>query len=74
MDNKSLNKILDLIKEEIIPMTKEGIKLGNKIFGAAIIKKTDLFGRGHKYKKVDIDNNFPEYLIKNYEKFKKFII
>ena len=41
MNNKSLNKILDLIKEEIIPMTKEGIKLGNKIFGAAIIKKTD---------------------------------
>ena len=39
-----------------------------------ISKKTDLFGRGHKYKKVEIDNTFPEYLIKNYENFKKFII
>ena len=39
-----------------------------------ISKKTDLFGRGHKYKKVKIDNTFPVYLIKNCEKFKRFII
>jgi len=39
-----------------------------------INKQTDLFGRGHKYKKIEIDNTFPAYLLKNYEKYKKFII
>ena len=39
-----------------------------------INKHSDLFGRGHIYKKIEIDNTFPEYLKKNYEKFKKFII
>ena len=39
-----------------------------------INNKTDLFGRGHKYEKVEINNTFPKYLTKNYEKFKEFII
>ena len=37
-------------------------------------KKKDLFGRGHIYEKVEIDNTFPEYLINNQNKFNKFII
>ena len=39
-----------------------------------IEKKIDLFGRGHVYQKVEIDHTFPEYLKKNEDKFKKFII
>ena len=39
-----------------------------------IKKQNDLFGRGHKYQKIEIDNSFPEYFRKNYEKFKDFII
>ena len=39
-----------------------------------IKNRIDLFGRGHKYKKIEIDNNFPSYLINNIHKFKKFII
>ena len=39
-----------------------------------IENKMDLFGRSHKYKKVEIDNTFPSYLINNTDKFKKFII
>ena len=39
-----------------------------------IKNKIDLFGRGHKYEKVEIDHTFPNYLINNKEKFKKFII
>ena len=39
-----------------------------------IKKQNDLFGRGHKYQKIEIDNSFPEYFRKNYEKFKNFII
>ena len=35
---------------------------------------TDLFGRGHQYQKIEIDETFPSYLKNNIEKFKKFII
>ena len=38
-----------------------------------IKNKIDLFGRGHKYKKIDIDDKFPKYLIKNKKKFENFI-
>ena len=34
----------------------------------------DLYERGHQYKKVSLDNSFPEYLIKNKNKFKYFIM
>tara|TARA_B110000027_G_scaffold91248_1_gene96511 strand:+ start:2051 stop:2860 length:810 start_codon:yes stop_codon:yes gene_type:complete len=33
----------------------------------------DLFKRGHKYQKIEIDNNFPEYIFKNKEQFKEWI-
>tara|TARA_Y100001970_G_scaffold278856_1_gene385172 strand:+ start:5341 stop:6147 length:807 start_codon:yes stop_codon:yes gene_type:complete len=33
----------------------------------------DLFDRGENYKKVDIDETFPKYLVDNLDKFKKFI-
>ena len=39
-----------------------------------IERKIDLFGRGHIYQKVEIDDTFPDYLKKNSDKFKKFII
>ena len=34
----------------------------------------DLFGRNHKYKKVDIDSSFPEIIYKDKENFRKFIL
>ncbi len=39
-----------------------------------IHERMDLFGRGHDYKKIEIDNTFPEYLKNNLEKYKKYII
>ena len=33
----------------------------------------DLIGRDHEYFRVDIDSNFPEYLINNKEKYKDWI-
>ena len=39
-----------------------------------INNRVDLFGRGHKYEKIEIDHTFPNYLINNKEMFKKFII
>ena len=34
----------------------------------------DLFERNIKYKKIDIDHTFPEYIVKNKEMFKNWII
>ena len=36
-----INKILDVFQKKIIPLTFEGVSYGNKIFGAAILKKED---------------------------------
>lgn len=41
-DAKLINRLLEVIEKDIIPKTQEGVKKGNKVFGAAIIKKDDL--------------------------------
>lgn len=35
-------RLLDVIEQDIIPLTGAGVAAGNKIFGAAIIRKSDL--------------------------------
>ena len=42
MIEKLLEKSLDLFTKEILPITEKGVSDGNKIFGAAILKKKDL--------------------------------
>jgi tRNA(Arg) A34 adenosine deaminase TadA len=37
-----LDRLLGLIENEIVPMTREGAAKGNKLFGGAILKKSDL--------------------------------
>ena len=39
-----------------------------------IKNKIDLFDRGENYKKVNLDETFPKYLINNLNKFKNFIV
>ena len=39
-----------------------------------IDQKIDLFNRGHIYQKVKFDSFFPEYILKNKEKFNKWIV
>ena len=39
-----------------------------------IENKTDLFERGHNYKKVELDFSFPKYLVENLEKYKNYIL
>tara|TARA_B100001996_G_scaffold274580_1_gene215326 strand:+ start:17 stop:607 length:591 start_codon:yes stop_codon:yes gene_type:complete len=41
MSELLLDRFLDVFKNDILPLTFEGVDLGNKIFGAAIIKKDD---------------------------------
>ncbi len=34
--------LLDVIEKDIIPLTQKGVAAGNKVFGAAILRKSDL--------------------------------
>ena len=42
MSYKKYNKILDIFLNNLIPETKISVSKGNKIFGAFVLKKTDL--------------------------------
>jgi tRNA(Arg) A34 adenosine deaminase TadA len=35
-------RFLDVIEEEVLPLTRLGVAMGNKIFGAALVLKSDL--------------------------------
>lgn len=37
----SVDRLLDVLEFDILPLTREGVAHGNKIFGAAILKKSD---------------------------------
>ena len=39
---KVIDAILTVIEKDIVPLTREGVKKGNKVFGAAVMKKDDL--------------------------------
>jgi beta-1,4-mannosyl-glycoprotein beta-1,4-N-acetylglucosaminyltransferase len=45
-----------------------------KVIKKNINTKIDLFNRGWKYKKITFNNKFPKFLLKNKNKFKKWII
>ncbi len=42
MNEKALEKILNIFLKKVLPLTEKGVARGSKIFGAAIIKKDDL--------------------------------
>ena len=42
MNEKALEKILNIFSKQVLPLTEQGVAKGSKIFGAAIIKKDDL--------------------------------
>lgn len=37
-----VNRLLDVIERDIVPLTQQGIAANNKLFGAAILRKSDL--------------------------------
>ncbi len=41
-DAALLNRMLDVIEQDIVPMTRRGVARGNKVFGAALLRKSDL--------------------------------
>ena len=44
-----------------------------RVIKKKIEKKIDLFDRGHKYKVVNLDKNFPDYILNNLRNLKEFI-
>ncbi len=36
------SRLLDVIEQDILPLTEKGVATGNKVFGAAILRKSDL--------------------------------
>ncbi len=49
-------------------------KISLKDIEEKIDKNQDIFGRGFKLKKVELDNSFPSYIINNKKKFSEWII
>jgi tRNA(Arg) A34 adenosine deaminase TadA len=39
---KILDKLLSVIEHDIVPLTQKGVREGDKLFGAAILRKSDL--------------------------------
>jgi tRNA(Arg) A34 adenosine deaminase TadA len=37
-----INRLFDVIEDDIVPLTAKGVAQGNKLFGAAILRKHDL--------------------------------
>ncbi|WP_421759158.1 nucleoside deaminase [Devosia sp.] len=37
-----LSRLLDVIEQDLVPLTQRGVTGGNKLFGAAILRKSDL--------------------------------
>lgn len=35
-------RLLDTLERDVVPLTREGVRRGNKIFGAAVLRKSDL--------------------------------
>ncbi len=41
-DAKLIDRLIDVIEHEIVPQTQAGVAQGNKVFGAALLRKSDL--------------------------------
>ena len=45
-----------------------------KIIQDKINNKVDLFNRGHKYFKIEIDKSFPQFIVNNKSLYQKWIL
>jgi tRNA(Arg) A34 adenosine deaminase TadA len=42
LSSGALGRVLDVIEREIVPLTRAGVARGDKVFGAAILRRSDL--------------------------------
>lgn len=40
-DPRLIDRMLETVERDIVPLTRQGVAAGNKVFGAAILKKSD---------------------------------
>tara|TARA_Y100000768_G_scaffold286409_1_gene220751 strand:+ start:7153 stop:7953 length:801 start_codon:yes stop_codon:yes gene_type:complete len=64
-----LKKIKSFSHGEFNNENLDEIKIKEKIF-----KSEDIFGRNNKFKKVEINESYPDYILKNIDKFSDWII
>ena len=48
--------------------------LNIEIIEKKILNNKDIFNRGFKLKKIELNNDYPKYILENKEKFLKWII
>jgi len=41
-DARLVDRMLETVEQDIVPLTRQGVRHGNKVFGAAILRKSDL--------------------------------
>lgn len=41
-DLQLLERLIDVIERDVLPLTEKGVAAGNKVFGAAVLRKSDL--------------------------------
>lgn len=41
-NSRLIDRLLEVMEKALVPLTQEGVKKGNKVFGAAILKRSDL--------------------------------
>ena len=63
MNEKALEKVLNIFLKEILPLTEQGVAKGSKIFGAAIIKKDDLSQLQTQTMKLKIHCGMEKYIL-----------
>ena len=49
-------------------------KLNERLIKEKIINNQDIFERGHKLKRIELDDSYPKYIFENKDKFLKWII
>ena len=40
-DGNLIDRMLQTIENDIVPLTRAGVQAGNKVFGAAVLRKSD---------------------------------
>ena len=68
ISSKNLKKIKSFSHGEF---NKENL---NKKISKINFKNEDIFNRGFELKKIKIDESYPDYILKNKEKFSQWII
>ena len=71
---KFLNDIIKKIKSFSHGEFNKEIFLDKKEIQRKILSNEDIFNRGFRLKKIEMDSSYPEYILKNKEKFSKWII